>query len=173
MSSAAAVAARRQGGLFLSILHAHFAARLDELDRILSTEDDPDQQAREAAAGLMRTFAAQPEWDRLFFEFAVYAARNEGFRTELVARYRALRKRIAELLARRAERLGIEPAVPPQEVAAMSFAMANGIARERMLEPEAVPDRLFPEMLAIFFSGLRARGEAGASPPPAGRASRT
>ena len=57
-------------------------------------------------------------------------------------RYRALRERLAELLARRVERLGIEPVVPPREVAAMAFAMANGIALERLLEPEAVPDDL-------------------------------
>jgi AcrR family transcriptional regulator len=142
-------------GLFLAMLDAHFAERLEELDRILSTEDHPDSQAREAAEGLMRSLDAEPGWHRLFFEFAVYAARNERFRVQLVARYKALRGRVAELLTRRAERLGLEPEVPPGDVAAMTFAMVNGIALERMLEPEAVPDDLFPEMMAIFFSGLR------------------
>ena len=152
--------------LFLAMLDAHFDARLAELDRILSTEADPDEQAREAAEGLMRMLAAQPEWHRLFFEFALYAARNEGFRTQLVERYRSLRGRLAELLARRAERLGIEPVVPPDQIAAMTFAMANGVAMERLLEPEAVPDTLMGEMMATFFAGLRAR--AGAPQPPAG-----
>lgn len=152
--------------LFLAMLDAHFDARLAELDRILSTEADPDEQAREAAEGLMRMLAAQPEWHRLFFEFALYATRNEGFRTQLVERYRSLRGRLAELLARRAERLGIEPVVPPDQIAAMTFAMANGVAMERLLEPEAVPDTLMGEMMATFFTGLRAR--AGAPQPPAG-----
>jgi hypothetical protein len=57
--------------------------------------------------------------------------------------------------------------VPPAEVAAMAFAMANGMALERLLEPEAVPDDLFGEMMATFFTGLRAR--AGVPPRPAGR----
>ena len=152
--------------LFLAMLDAHFDARLAELDRILSTEADPDEHAREAAEGLMRMLAAQPEWHRLFFEFALHAARNEGFRTQLVERYRSLRGRLAELLARRAERLGIEPVVPPDQIAAMTFAMANGVAMERLLEPEAVPDTLMGEMMATFFTGLRAR--AGAPQPPAG-----
>jgi AcrR family transcriptional regulator len=143
--------------LFLAMLEARFEERLRELDRILSTEEDPDTQAREATAGFIAAIEAEPEWERLFFEFAVHAARNEGFRAELVFRYRTMRERIAELLARRAERLGIEPVVPPQQVATMTFAMANGIALERMLEPEAVPDGLAPEMMAIFFGGLRAR----------------
>jgi AcrR family transcriptional regulator len=146
-------------GLFLAMLDAHFSARLEELDRILSTEEDPDRQAREAAEGLMRNLDAEPDWHRLFFEFAVYAARNEEFRLQLVARYQALRERVAELLTRRAERLGLEASIPAGDVAAMAFAMVNGIALERMLEPDAVPDDLFPEMMAIFFSGLRARAD--------------
>ena len=151
--------------LFLSMLDAHFQARLRELDRIMSTEDDPDTQAREAAQGLMRMLDAQPEWHRLFFEFAVHAARNESFRLQLVERYRALRERLAELLARRVERLGIEPVVPADEVAAMAFAMANGVALERLLEPEAVPNSMFGDMLAAFFRGLR----ADAPPRPEGQ----
>jgi AcrR family transcriptional regulator len=153
--------------LFLAMLDAHFDARLAELDRILATDADPDDQAREAAEGLMRRLADEPEWHRLFFEFSVHAARNESFRVQLVQRYRGLRERLAKLLARRAERLGIEPVIPPAEVAAMAFAMANGMALERLLEPEAVPDDLFGEMMATFFTGLRAR--AGVPPRPAGR----
>lgn len=153
--------------LFLAMLDAHFAERLAEIDRILSTDADPDEQARQAAEGMMRVLAEDPEWHRLFFEFAVHAARNEGFREQLVARYRSLRERLADLLAERVERLGIDPVVPPAEVAAMAFAMANGMALERLLEPEAVPDTLFGEMMATFFIGLRAR--AGVQPPPEGR----
>jgi len=144
-------------GLFLAMLEGHFDARLAELDRILSTEADPDEQAREAAEGLMRMLAAEPEWHRLFFEFAVHAVRNEGFRVQLVERYGALRERLADLLARRAQRLGLEPVTPPDQVAAMAFAMANGMALERLLEPEAVPESLFGEMMATFFAGLRAQ----------------
>jgi AcrR family transcriptional regulator len=146
--------------LFLAMLDARFAERLAELDAILSTEDDPDTQAREAAAAFIAAIESEPEWERLFFEFALYAARNAEFRAELVARYRSMRERIAELLAQRARRLGIEPAIPPAHVATMTFAMANGVALERLLEPEAVPDELYPEMMAVFFTGLRARAHS-------------
>jgi AcrR family transcriptional regulator len=145
--------------LFLAMLDAHFDERLAEVDRILSSEADPDDQAREAGLGLMRVLAEDPERHRLFFEFAAHAARNDDFREQLVARYRALRERLGELLAARAERLGINPVVPPDEIAAMAFAMANGVALERLLEPEAVPDTLFGDMLAAFFSGLRAAAQ--------------
>jgi AcrR family transcriptional regulator len=143
--------------LFLAMLDDHFDARLADIDRVLAGGGDPDDQARQAAAEFMRAIESEPEWERLFFEFAVYAARNEEFRVQLVARYRTLRGRIAEMLERRARELGIEPHVPSEQVAAMTFAMANGTALERMLEPEAVPADLYPTMMAAFFTGLRAQ----------------
>jgi AcrR family transcriptional regulator len=147
--------------LFLAILDERFAERLEELDRVLAAGGTPEDQARRAASDFMRAIESDPEWERLFFEFALYASRNEPFRRELVKRYRGLRGRIAELLARRAAELGIEPEIPPEHVAAMAFAMANGIALERLLEPEAVPDDLAPTMMATFFTGLRARARSG------------
>jgi AcrR family transcriptional regulator len=155
--------------LFLAILDQRFADRLAELDAVLASGDAPDAQARQAAADFVRALDSAPEWERLFFEFAAYAARNEGFRVELVARYRALRERIAALLEQRARELGVEPHIPPEQVAAMTFAMANGIALERLLEPEAVPDDLYPSMMSVFFTGLRVQAEqrqSQAHPPP-------
>jgi AcrR family transcriptional regulator len=150
---------RSKEELFLAMLDAHFDARLAEIDQILATDIDPDEQARQAAEGMMRMLAAEPGTHRLFFEFAVHAARNEDFREQLVARYRGLRERLAELLADRVRRLGIEPVVPSDDVAAMAFAMANGVALERLLEPEAVADTMFGDMLAAFFRGLRAAAQ--------------
>jgi hypothetical protein len=38
--------------------------------------------------------------------------------------------------------------------------MANGIALEKLLEPEVVSDELYGTMLMIFFTGLRTLAEA-------------
>ena len=45
----------------------------------------------------------------------------------------------------------------------MTFAMANGVALERLLEPEALPDTLMGEMMATFFTGPQAPGAAPAT----------
>jgi AcrR family transcriptional regulator len=140
--------------LFLAMLDQRFEDRLAEVDRALHGGGTIEEQARRAGGDFIAAIAAEPEWERLFFEFAVYAARNESFRAELVERYRGLRERIAALLEERARELGIEPAVPPRQLALMTFAMANGVALERLLEPDVVDDDLFPTMLATFFAGL-------------------
>jgi AcrR family transcriptional regulator len=142
--------------LFLAMLDERFAERLEELDRIVSGSGALEEKAREAGADFARYLAADPEWQRLFFEFAAYAARNEDFRQELVTRYRALRERVADLFRRRGEEIGLESPIPPEQVSTMTFAMANGFALERLLEPEAAPDDLYGTMLATFFTGLMA-----------------
>ena len=146
--------------LFLAMLDERFAERLEEIDRVMSTSADVTDQAHEAGADFMRYVSADPEWQRLFFEFAAYAARNEEFRQELVTRYRTLRDRIAQGLARRAEEAGVEPPFPADQVALMTFAMANGVALERLLEPDVVPDHLYGTMLASLFTGLKALQDA-------------
>ena len=47
-------------------------------------------------------------------------------------------------------------AVPIDQVAVMTGAMATGFAVERLLEQDDVPDELFGTMLLVFFAGLRA-----------------
>lgn len=150
--------------LFLAMLDLRFATRLEEIERAMAPGEDPEETARRAAADFTRFLAADPEWQRLFFEFAAHAARHEPFRRELVTRYRDLRERIGTVLASHAETLGLTPPIPAEALATMCFAMANGWALERLLEPEAAPDELFAGMLALFFGGVRA---ASGSVPPA------
>ena len=151
--------------LFLAMLDERFAERLGEIDRALRSDAELEDQARRAGEEFVRAIRTDEEWERLFFEFTAYASRNEDFRQELVTRYRALRERIATLYRERAEELGVEPPVPVEDLALMTFAMANGIAMERLLEPETVSEELYGTMLAVFFGGLRAL--AGSERPAA------
>jgi AcrR family transcriptional regulator len=143
--------------LFLAMLDEQFAARVAELERATSGDEAPEEQARQAGVDFSRAIGADPEWERLFFEFAAHAGRNEQFRAELVQRYRTLRGRIEELYRQRIERDPemTDPPLALDKIALMSFAMVNGMALEKMLEPDAVDDELYGTMLMIFFTGLR------------------
>jgi AcrR family transcriptional regulator len=153
--------------LFLAMLDERFAARLAELERTTGTDEAPEEQARQAGADFSRAIAADPEWERLFFEFAAHAGRDERFRAELVKRYRDLRSRIEELYRRRLDREELPvPPVPLDRLALMTFAMVNGMALEKMLEPDLVDDELYGTMLMIFFTGLRTLVEESAAAGP-------
>ena len=151
--------------LFLAMLDDRFARRAAQMRRMLATHEDPEEQARRSGEEFADYVAADPEWQRLFFEFAAYAARDDAFRAELVARYRGLREAMAADYERRATELDFALPFPAEDLALMTFAMGNGVALEQLLEPDAVPEGFFGQMLAVWVAGLRAIAtEEGAGP---------
>lgn len=143
--------------LFLALLDERHAARLSEIDRAIHSGADPESQARQAGGDFITAISADPDWERLYFDFAAHATRNPGFRRELVRRNGALRERIAALLEERAAELGWDLDVDAGDVARMLFAMANGMALEKLLEPRAVSPALYGTLLTAFFGGLAPR----------------
>ena len=148
--------------LFLAMLDERFAKRLEEIDRVLESGASVEDQARQAGQDFTDYLRTDPEWSRLFFEFAVQAMRDEDFRQELVARHRTIRARIAEAFESHKETVGGELPHPAEHVAMMTYAMADGFALSQILEPEDVPDDMFATMLAIFFTGLATLARANA-----------
>jgi AcrR family transcriptional regulator len=143
--------------LFLEMLDVRFAARLEEMDRALSTDEPPEAQARAAGRDFIDYLSGDPDWKRLFFEAALHASRDEAFRAKLQEHYARMRERMAELLRARTEVGGFDPGVPFDQLATMIFAMANGVAFEQFVEPDAVPDDLFSNMLELFTLGAASR----------------
>ena len=148
--------------LFLAMLDERFTERIEQIEAVIASEGTAAERARRAGDEFASMIAADPEWQRMFFEFTAYAARNEDFREELVTRYRSMQARIAAALRARAESVGFEPAMPTEQVALMTCAMANGFALEKLLEGEALPDDVYGTMLTVFFAGLTALSEAPA-----------
>jgi AcrR family transcriptional regulator len=146
--------------LFLAMLDERFAQRIEDIEAAIAGEGTAAEKARRYGDTFAQTLRADREWERLFFEFSAYAARDENFRQELVTRYRAMRKRIAAALDAETEQHGKEPTLPADQVALMTSAMSNGFALEKLLEGDAVPDELYGTMLMVFFAGLEAINEA-------------
>ena len=146
--------------LFLAMLDERFAQRIEDIEAVIAGEGTAAEKARRYGDTFAQTLRADREWERLFFEFSAYAARDEDFRQELVTRYRAMRKRIAAALEADSRAHAKEPTLPPEHIALMTNAMSNGFALEKLLEGDAVPDELYGTMLMVFFAGLEAIKEA-------------
>lgn len=141
--------------MFLAVLDERFSEELDRLEAALAEPGDAVDVARQAAGEWLTYVDREPEWQRVYHEFTVHAARNEPFRRELVAHLRAVRARMAELFARWAEGLGLEPVLAPEDVAAMTFAMTDGFILDRIVDPE-LPEGLYATMNEVFLRGLMA-----------------
>jgi AcrR family transcriptional regulator len=141
--------------LFLAMLDERFAKRIEDIEEVIAGEGDTAQKARRAGDQYAHMLSADLEWQRLFFEFSAYAARDDDFRQELLTRYRTMRSRIAAALAAH-DGHDDAKALPTDQVALMVSVMGNGFALEKMLEGDELPDELYGTMLMIFFAGLDA-----------------
>jgi AcrR family transcriptional regulator len=141
--------------LFLAMLDERFAERVEEIEQVVGGEGTGAEKAARAGDDFAAMLHADPEWQRLFFEFSTYAARDEDFRQELVTRYRWLQDRIGAVLKERDEEFHLPESISAERIALMTCAMANGFALEKLLERDAVPDELYGTMLMIFFAGLK------------------
>jgi AcrR family transcriptional regulator len=166
--------------LFLVMLDKKFAQELERLDRTLAGTDDPDQEARTAAADFIH-FASDDEWPRLYFQFAAHAARNEEFRQELATRQRAMRERLVKVYERWVKDYGADPPLPVDDIAAMTYFMADGFLVGHLIEP-GLDEDLYPTMLSVFFKGLAATAagwepslgdDLTPAPPPAPESARS
>jgi AcrR family transcriptional regulator len=150
--------------LFLVMLDEKFSAELERIDRMLAGGDDPGEEAREATEDFMRFSYSDPEWPRLFFEFAAHAGRDENFRQELATRCRAMDERLAEIYRRWSADFPVDPPIPHYDIAAITSAMANGFLMHRMIDPEQ-GEEMAGTAMAIFFLGMQAMA-TGWQPPP-------
>lgn len=139
--------------LFLTMLDERFAAELERLESSMTGRGEPAEEARQAAEGFLGYVNSDPQWPRLYQEFAAHAARNPAFREQFAARQRALRTRMADVFASWAEAFDVEPPIPPADVAAMTFFMADGFLLDRVLDPQ-LDDRLYGAMVEVFLRGL-------------------
>lgn len=160
--------------LFLVILDERFAEHLEHIDQRLAGAGDADEEARATASGFLRDIHADPQWPRLYFEFAAYAARNEAFREELAKRHREMRRRMAEVFTRWSADYPVEPPLPMADIAAMVDFMADGFLFDQMIDP-SLDDSLYESMQAVFVRGLMAMaaGWPEEMPTPAGEAAAT
>jgi AcrR family transcriptional regulator len=145
--------------LFLVMLDEKFGDELDRLQAIMVGIDEPTAEARHAAEDFLAYVDSDPQWARLYQEFALHAARHESFRVEFAARQRALRARLADVFERWAAVLGIRPAVPHADVAAMTSFMADGFLLQRTIDPE-LDNGLYATMCEVFLRGLAAMSDA-------------
>jgi AcrR family transcriptional regulator len=145
--------------LFLVLLDEKFAAELEHLATAMAGSGEPVDEARRAAEEFLAYVDRDPEWPRLYQEFAAHAARNDAFRAAFASRQRALRASMAEVFARWAAAFGVEPPLPPTDVAAMTFFMADGFLLDRIIDPE-LDDDLYATMFEIFLRGLKGMAEA-------------
>ncbi len=148
--------------LFVAVFQDYVAGRAQEVEAAVAAAGAPENGPSEAALQWMEELAAEPNWFPLFIEFWSHAVRDEELRLRFTIPLGAVRVAIGRLVERHAEERGIKLPLPAEQIGTAIKALANGIALEKIADPENVPDELFGAFLAIFARGLEAGAEPGA-----------
>jgi AcrR family transcriptional regulator len=138
-----------KAALFLAVLE-------EKLDPRLAVMYEAGRTApqRRLGAAVGREFAAyvrqRRRWLTLLIEFWAQAARDPKLRPKFAERHGKLRSAIAEVLAERADRLGLSLALPAEQLATVLIALTNGMAVEQLADPHGVPKDLYGRALDLL-----------------------
>jgi len=98
------------------------------------------------------------QWLVLAIEFWLHAMRDERTRHVMADQYERFRELTADILGQAYQRAGVEPPMPPRDLAILVEAVGTGLGIQAALDPERVPlsvqlkgvDRLLgPEVFAL------------------------
>jgi AcrR family transcriptional regulator len=126
---------KSKGGLFLALFDVIVDRRVEELRQLLDAHDN--EEAKLAALARQPTDGGRSQFLLLTIEFWVHAARDPALLDAFSERYLRLRTKLAE----------IAPAGGPfddERWAIVSLAVSNGLALERLIDPDGVP----PDLMA-------------------------
>ncbi len=140
-------------GLIYALMDAHIAQRERAVTQLLAGANDPAEAARRIGDALAAAVRAEADWQRLFLEFVLRTQRDPRLAAEFAARRADARSRLSDLIAAAAQRHGFALRLTPQELAVTLLALSNGLAIERLAQPEGVGDDLFARLLGLVLPG--------------------
>ncbi len=147
--------------LFLAVLEEYMAERAQELaaSQAALAEDAPiEARARALADQWMERFARDRESFLLHMEFIAHAGRDPELAKRFGTRSAALREAIAAYIAHYQEEEGIEPALPPADLALVLRALGIGLSIEALVSPDAVREGVYGDFVELLVTLLSEQG---------------
>jgi AcrR family transcriptional regulator len=139
--------------LFLALMEREIDTHARAIAEAVGERPSVSARAAGGARQWMSTIEREPELVLLFMEFWAYGVRDPHVREQVAARFAQVRELLTKLIADGVRAFGIELELPAQHLAVAIDALADGIARQKLADPEAVPDDLLGKVIALLISG--------------------
>lgn len=139
--------------LFLSLMRERIEQRVDMVRAATEELGSVQDQTSSAGGVLEDLLGAQPDWHLLFIEFWARAVRDPELRRQLAEQRRPMRELIAKFFDEQAERLGLEPPAPSEQLAVIVLALSNGLAIEQLADPDSVAPGIHATALSLLLGG--------------------
>jgi AcrR family transcriptional regulator len=139
--------------LFLVLMEREINERAREIAAAVGERDSVSERATGGARKWMTMIEREPELLLLFTEFWAYGVRDPQMRAKVAARFAQVREMLTRLIADGTREFDLELELPAEHLAVAIDALADGIARQKLADPQAVPVDLMGRVLSILFAG--------------------
>jgi AcrR family transcriptional regulator len=133
--------------LFFAIVEGQFASLADQLREVVGRGTDVVAQLAAVAAVYEQYVQVETGWARWFPQLAAIAGQDPEARRRFAVLVQGMEHAIRDVLAEQQVALGISPALPPADAAALVVALVVGLT-VRSLQDLDSPPELFHAALA-------------------------
>jgi len=137
--------------LFLVLMEREIEEHAREIAQAVAERPSVSERATGGARRWMMMIEREPELLLLFMEFWAYGVREPAVRPKVAERFAQVRRLLTRLIEDGVREFELELALPAEQLAIAVDALADGIARQRLADPEAVPDELMGTVLSLLF----------------------
>ncbi|HEX4484103.1 MAG TPA: TetR/AcrR family transcriptional regulator [Solirubrobacteraceae bacterium] len=138
--------------LFLVLMEREIDEHAREIAEAVRERASVAERATGGARQWMTMIEREPELLLLFTEFWAYGVRDADVRPKVAARFAQIRRLLTKLIEDGVREFELELALPAEQLAIAVDALADGIARQRLADPSAVPDELMGNVLSLLFA---------------------
>jgi len=138
--------------LFLVLMEREIDEHAREIAQAVAMRTTVAERATGGARQWMTMIEREPELLLLFMEFWAYGVRDAQVRPKVAARFAQVRELLTKLIADGVREFDLELEIPAEQLAVAIDALADGIARQKLADPDAVPDDLMGRVLALLFA---------------------
>jgi AcrR family transcriptional regulator len=140
--------------LFLALMEREIDEHAQEIETAVRERTSIADRATGGARQWMTMIEREPEALLLFMEFWAYGVRDAKVRAKVAARFAQMRQVLTGLIAEGVRDFDLELAIPAEQLAVAIDALADGIARQKLADPDAVPDELMGTVLSLLLAAV-------------------
>ena len=146
--------------LFLVLMEHELDVHAREIAEAVRSRSSISERATGGARRWMTMIEREPDLLLLFMEFWAYGVRDASIRPKVAERFAQMRRVLTELIAQGVRDFDLELALPAEQLAVAIDALADGIARQKLADPDAVPDELMGKVLSLLFAAVTRPAES-------------
>lgn len=141
---------RGKPDLFLAVLEARQQREMQKFNDVRRTTESPAQRAQLVGNRYSTLLQQDRRWALASLEFWLEAVRTPRLQTKLAARLREVRENIAQVVAEELPE-GVTLPIPAEQLASVLMALSDGLVIQKFADPDAIPDDLYGNVLAIMW----------------------